>query len=168
MKHYSTMDSPVGQLIMTAIDNTLTSIGFANGPTHSEFDASDWELNDAPFRALQTQLRQYFDGKRTQFDVDIDLDGQGTPFRRSVWRALADIPYGETRSYRSIAEAVDRPKGFRAVGQANHHNPFVIVIPCHRVVGSNGSLTGFGGGLDKKELLLKLEQEVLAKRAGES
>lgn len=101
------------------------------------------------------QLLEYLAGVRRVFDLP--LAPKGTEFYRSVWRALEEIPYGETRSYRDIAQAVGRPRAVRAVGQANHHNPIPIIIPCHRVVGANGSLTGYGGGLDLKERLLRLE-----------
>ena len=105
------------------------------------------------------QLLEYLAGKRREFDLP--LAPKGTEFYRSVWRALEEIPYGETRSYRDIAQAVGRPKAVRAVGQANHNNPIPIIIPCHRVVGANGSLTGYGGGLDLKERLLRLEAGVV-------
>lgn len=105
------------------------------------------------------QLLEYLAGVRREFDLP--LAPKGTEFYRSVWRALEEIPYGETRSYRDIAQAVGRPKAVRAVGQANHNNPIPIIIPCHRVVGANGSLTGYGGGLDLKERLLRLEAGVV-------
>ena len=105
------------------------------------------------------QVLEYLDGKRRVFDLP--LAPRGTEFYRSVWRALEAIPYGETRSYRDIAQAVGRPKAVRAVGQANHNNPIPIIIPCHRVVGANGSLTGYGGGLDMKKHLLRLEAGVV-------
>ena len=101
------------------------------------------------------QVLEYLAGARQVFDLP--LAPAGTAFYRSVWKALEAIPYGETRSYRDIAQAVGRPKAVRAVGQANHNNPIPIIIPCHRVVGANGSLTGYGGGLDLKERLLRLE-----------
>ena len=105
------------------------------------------------------QLLEYLAGVRRVFDLP--LAPRGTEFYRSVWRALEAIPYGETRSYRDIAQAVGRPKAVRAVGQANHNNPIPIIIPCHRVVGANGSLTGYGGGLDMKKHLLRLEAGVV-------
>ena len=105
------------------------------------------------------QLLEYLAGVRRVFDLP--LAPKGTAFYRSVWRALEEIPYGETRSYRDIAQTVGRPKAVRAVGQANHNNPIPIIIPCHRVVGANGSLTGYGGGLDLKERLLRLEAGVV-------
>lgn len=105
------------------------------------------------------QVLEYLAGKRRVFDLP--LAPRGTEFYRSVWRALEAIPYGETRSYRDIAQAVGRPRAVRAVGQANHNNPIPIIIPCHRVVGANGSLTGYGGGLDMKKHLLRLEAGVV-------
>ena len=105
------------------------------------------------------QVLEYLAGKRRVFDLP--LAPRGTEFYRSVWKALEAIPYGETRSYRDIAQAVGRPRAVRAVGQANHNNPIPIIIPCHRVVGANGSLTGYGGGLDMKKHLLRLEAGVV-------
>ncbi len=105
----------------------------------------------------ERQLTEYFTGQRKAFDLP--LAPVGTPFQRSVWQALREIPYGETRTYKEIAEAIGRPKAFRAVGQANHVNPIMIIQPCHRVVGADGSLTGFAYGTDMKRLLLDLEKE---------
>ncbi len=105
------------------------------------------------------QVLEYLAGQRRVFDLP--LAPRGTEFYRSVWQALEEIPYGETRSYRDIAQVVGRPRAVRAVGQANHNNPIPIIIPCHRVVGANGSLTGYGGGLDLKERLLRLEAGVM-------
>jgi len=104
-----------------------------------------------------TQLEEYFSGKRDRFDVP--LNPRGTDFQRLVWKALQDIPYGETRSYKQIAEAINKPNACRAVGMANNKNPIWIMIPCHRVIGSNGTLTGYGGGLEMKQRLLELELE---------
>jgi O-6-methylguanine DNA methyltransferase len=104
----------------------------------------------------ERQLREYAAGRRFTFDLPLDLIG--TPFQFAVWRALAEIPYAETRSYRDIANAVGRPKGFQAIGQANTRNPLPIVVPCHRVINADGSLGGYGGGLDRKRTLLTLER----------
>lgn len=109
-------------------------------------------------RECEAELGEYFDGRRKSFDVPLAL--KGTEFRLAVWRALQDIPYGETRSYGAVAEALGRPGAARAVGAANHANPVSIIVPCHRVIGADGSLTGYGGGLDAKEYLLKLERSV--------
>ncbi|MEA4895858.1 MAG: methylated-DNA--[protein]-cysteine S-methyltransferase [Oscillospiraceae bacterium] len=103
------------------------------------------------------QLREYFDGTRKSFDLP--LDAQGTEFQKKVWEALLEIPYGETKSYKDIAERAGSPRGFRAVGGANHNNPISIVIPCHRVIASDGGLGGYGGGLGTKTLLLELERK---------
>ena len=101
------------------------------------------------------QLYEYFEGKRQSFDLPLEL--QGTEFQKKVWAALSQIPYGETRSYKDIAQSINCPKGFRAIGQANHNNPISIIIPCHRVIAADGGLGGYGGGLDNKKLLLELE-----------
>jgi O-6-methylguanine DNA methyltransferase len=115
-----------------------------------EFFASDAEM-----RMYTRQLKEYFAGERKQFTFDLDL--RGTDFQLACWRALLDIPYGETRTYADIARAVGTPNGFRAVGMANNRNPIAIVVPCHRVIASNGTLCGYGGGLDIKRKLLELE-----------
>lgn len=108
-------------------------------------------------RQLERELTEYFEGRRREFSLP--LHPCGTPFQRKVWRALLEIPYGETRSYQEIAIAVGNPRACRAVGMANNKNPLPLLIPCHRVIGSSGKLTGYGGGLDKKEKLLALEKE---------
>lgn len=106
------------------------------------------------------QLQEYFEGKRTRFDFPYEL--RGTEFQKKVWNALCEIPYGETRSYKDIAVAIGNPKACRAVGMANNRNPISIVVPCHRVIGSDGKMVGYGGGLDMKEKLLKLESRVVS------
>lgn len=103
------------------------------------------------------ELREYFAGRRRVFTFPISM--QGTPFQQEVWRALQSIPYGQTRTYRQIAAQIGHPKAARAVGMANHRNPLPIVIPCHRVIGADGTLTGYAGGLDTKKLLLRLEEQ---------
>ena len=117
----------------------------------------DWIYNERPFADARRQLTEYFDGERRAFDLPLKLDG--TEFQMSVLHALQQIPYGETTSYAEIAERIGRPKAVRAVGAANGRNPIPIIVPCHRVIGSHGDLTGFGGGLDTKEALLRLEAE---------
>ncbi len=117
----------------------------------------DWILNEKPFAAVRQQLEEYFAGDRKDFDLPLHLSG--TEFQVQVLEELQRIPYGETTSYGDIAQRIGRPKAMRAVGAANGRNPIPIVIPCHRVIGSSGDLTGFGGGLDTKEALLRLEAE---------
>lgn len=153
-----TIDSPIGRLILLADDDGLKRILFANQELADIGLASDVvpeEADDAVLVATAEQLGEYFAGKRTAFELRLHLEGNN--FEREAWRALATIPYGETISYGHQAEIIGRPGAFRAVGSANGRNPIPIVLPCHRVVGSDGSLTGFGGGLDVKQWLLDLE-----------
>ena len=117
----------------------------------------DWIYNEKPFAEVRRQLEEYFAGERKSFELPLKLTG--TEFQVRVLEELQRIPYGETKSYRDIAERIGRPKAVRAVGAANGRNPIPIIIPCHRVIGSHGELTGFGGGLDTKEALLRLEAE---------
>ena len=151
---YSYMDSPIGRLLLAGDKFNLKVVGFSSGDKARGADA-DWERFDEPFRKVKAQLDEYFAGKRKIFDIQLAPDA--TPFQSAVLEALRDIPYGETRSYRDIAEQIGNPKAVRAVGGANGSNPIPIIIPCHRVIGSNGTLTGFGGGLDSKRFLLDLE-----------
>jgi methylated-DNA-[protein]-cysteine S-methyltransferase len=127
--------------------------------TH-EPSPNGWERDDTAFSDAVEQLEAYFAGERREFDVE--LDPVGTDFQRRVWDALLTIPYGETRSYGYIAEQIGAPGASRAVGLANGRNPIGIIVPCHRVIGANGSLTGYGGGLERKQLLLDLERGRLA------
>lgn len=151
---YSYMDSPIGRLLLAGDNDGLKVVGFSSGNKARGADA-EWERFDEPFRKVKAQLQEYFSGDRKNFDILLAPDA--TPFQASVLEALQDIPYGETRSYRDIAERIGNPKAVRAVGGANGANPIPIIIPCHRVIGSNGTLTGFGGGLDSKRFLLDLE-----------
>lgn len=120
---------------------------------------ADWVRDDAAFGDVAAQLREYLAGERTTFGVALDL--RGTAFQLRVWEQLRTIPYGQTRSYAELAAAVGRPRAFRAVGLANGRNPVSVIVPCHRVIGSSGSLTGYGGGLDRKLALLALEGAML-------
>jgi methylated-DNA-[protein]-cysteine S-methyltransferase len=156
---FSHMDSPVGRLLLAGTGGVLKVISFPSGGKVRSVDPS-WERDDEPFRRVKQQLDEYFAGTRQQFDFPIAADA--TPFQARVLEALRNIPYGETRSYRDIAVALGNPKAVRAVGGANGNNPLPIVIPCHRVIGSDGSLTGFGGGMAAKRFLLDLE----ARRSG--
>ena len=143
-----TMSSPIGYLTVTEQDDAITSIVF--GGTADTIPAT------ALLREAKQQLDEYFSGVRRAFDLP--LAPRGTAFQRRVWTALESIPYGETRTYAQIASAVGSPKACRAVGMANHCNPLPIVVPCHRVIGSGGQLTGYAGGLNTKRFLLALEQ----------
>jgi methylated-DNA-[protein]-cysteine S-methyltransferase len=151
---YTLMETPVGELLLVGSNEAITRIEFHGGRTKS-LPIHEWTESKEPFADARAQLQSYFAGKLRSFDLP--LNPQGTEFQQSAWRALLDIPYGETRSYADIARAIGRPKAVRAVGAANGQNPISIVIPCHRVVGSNGDLTGFGGGLQVKQQLLTLE-----------
>ncbi len=151
---YSYMDSPVGRLLLAGEKDSLKVVGFSSGNKARGADAQ-WERFDEPFRGVKKQLDEYFAGKRKVFELGLAPDA--TPFQASVLAALQEIPYGETQSYKDIAVKLGNPKAVRAVGGANGNNPIPIIIPCHRVIGSNGTLTGFGGGLDSKRFLLELE-----------
>jgi methylated-DNA-[protein]-cysteine S-methyltransferase len=154
--HYAHIDSPVGPLLIAASDAGLHIIEF-HQTKHAVRRGDDWRAGEHPLiRETQRQLDEYFQRQRKVFDLP--LVPQGTDFQRQVWFALATIPYGQTYSYRQIAEQVGRPTATRAVGAANGRNPLPIVLPCHRVIGADGSLTGFGGGLPTKRFLLDLEQ----------
>ena len=153
---YTEMNSPIGPLYLAGDETGLRYIRFATGAPPAEPDSS-WQRDEGALRTVVEQLEAYFAGELRDFDLE--LAPQGTAFQRQVWGALADIPYGETVSYGTIASRIGRPTAFRAVGAANGSNPLPIVLPCHRVIGSNGSLTGYGGGLQIKETLLALEQQ---------
>ncbi len=146
---YTHGDSPVGTLLLARNEEGLTAISFDGAPE------AEWMRDDRAFDDVRAQLRAYFAKELRAFDLP--LAPRGTPFQLAVWRALREIPYGETRSYTQVANAVGRPHAVRAVGAANGANPLPIVVPCHRVIGANGSLTGFGGGLTAKRFLLDLE-----------
>ncbi|MEM9843413.1 MAG: methylated-DNA--[protein]-cysteine S-methyltransferase [Pseudomonadota bacterium] len=151
---YTYMDSPIGRLLLAGTDHALHYLSFPSG--HKAFGpAPNWYEDPSPFDAVQDQLTAYFSGERKKFDLR--LKPSGTSFQRSVWDYLTTIPYGETRTYGTLARALDRPKASRAVGAANGNNPIPIIIPCHRVIGSTGALTGFGGGMPTKQFLLEFE-----------
>jgi len=151
---FRTVVSPVGPLTLAGKDHRLMHLWMVD-QTH-EPNHDSWERNDKAFSDAVEQLDAYFEGERREFDLELDL--VGTTFQRRVWEALLTIPYGETRSYGYIAEQIGSPGAFRAVGLANGSNPIGIIVPCHRVIGANGGLTGYGGGLDRKRVLLELER----------
>jgi methylated-DNA-[protein]-cysteine S-methyltransferase len=152
---FATIDSPLGPLLLAASDAGLHAVEFPRA-RHPVPRGADWRPGGHRLlREARRQLDEYFAGRRRAFDLP--LAPQGTGFQREVWYSLATIPYGETVSYAQLAARVGRPKAMRAVGAANGRNPLPIVLPCHRVIGADGSLTGFGGGLDAKRFLLQLE-----------
>lgn len=152
--YYTYLDSPIGPLLLSGEWDALTGLHFSTGAKARGADPS-WERAEEPFLRVKKQLKEYFAGERKHFDLN--LAPRGTPFQLAVLAALQDIPYGETRSYLEVAQQIGKPKAVRAVGSANGNNPIALIIPCHRVIGSNGQLTGFGGGLDTKRYLLDLE-----------
>jgi len=160
MKHRHTQiyfhvtDSPVGPLLLAADAQGLRRVNFQGG-TDPLQPGTEWREDAEPFALALTQLREYFAGTRRVFDLP--LAAQGTTFQLGVWRALREIPYGETRSYGELARRLGLAGAARAVGVANGANPLPIIVPCHRVIGADGSLTGFGGGLPIKRALLELE-----------
>ncbi|MCV7243241.1 methylated-DNA--[protein]-cysteine S-methyltransferase [Mycobacterium mantenii] len=154
MIEYRTIDSPIGLLTLAGRGSVLTHLRMVD-QTY-EPSRTGWSPNPRAFGAAVEQLAAYFAGERTDFDFEYDL--LGSEFQRRVWRTLLTIPYGETRSYGQIADQIGATGSARAVGLANGHNPIAIVVPCHRVIGANGSLTGYGGGLDRKRRLLDLER----------
>ena len=158
--YYSRLDSLVGPLLIVASDQGLVRLEFDRDPEKVPANAIGSDEKTAPY---VRQLEQYFRGERQRFDFALDL--RGTEFQKRCWQALLEIPYGETRSYADIARAVGNPRGFRAVGMANNRNPIAIVVPCHRVLASDGTLCGYGGGLDVKQKLLELEKRAKAAAA---
>lgn len=158
--NYCYLESPIGALLIAGDEGAVRRIEFPRDGKRGRPEPHWMESARGPIAEAVRQLREYFAGERTRFDLP--LAPEGTPFQRNVWRHLQDIPFGETISYGELARRVGNPKASRAVGAANGKNPLPIVIPCHRVIGSNGTLTGFGGGLPTKEALLAIE----AKAAG--
>ena len=158
MKNVCYMRSPVGLLGIAEENGQVTDLFFG----YDKAPIGTLETETPVLLRAKKQLLEYFDGARREFDVP--LDPHGTPFQLSVWEALLTIPYGETRSYGQIAAQIGNPEASRAVGMANHSNPISIFIPCHRVIGADGSLTGYGGGLQIKRTLLDLERRTLEKQ----
>lgn len=159
---FSTMPSPIGELLLSADAGGLTGV-YMESHRHGPVGTDGWQRDDARLAAARRQLEEYFAGTRRRFELP--LHAHGTEFQRAVWRALADVPFAGTCSYAAIALGIGNPKGVRAVGLANGRNPISIIVPCHRVVGSNGSLTGYGGGLDRKAWLLAHEQQVAGQQS---
>lgn len=156
--HYTWIDdTPIGRLLLAGDEQGLKYLVFDNASTRKRRDIllDSWEPNPAPLKDALKQLKAYFAGKLQQFDLP--LAAEGTDFQKTVWRALCRIPYGATASYGDIAKSIGKPTASRAVGMANGRNPISIIVPCHRIIGSSGKLVGYGGGLDRKSTLLRLE-----------
>jgi methylated-DNA-[protein]-cysteine S-methyltransferase len=152
---YTTFDSPIGELLLAGDGRALQRLNMQDGRARLH-PGPNWERADGAFTDAHEQLEDYFAGERVEFDVPLALSG--TPFQLDVWRALQDIPYGETASYGEIARRIGRPLSeSRAVGAANGANPIAVIVPCHRVISADGNLVGYGGGLERKRLLLDLE-----------
>jgi len=163
MMTYTLLPSPLGELLAVASSRGLAGLylpGDRHGPGTPDVD---WRRDDSAFLSLHSQLGAYFDGQPVSFDVPLDL--VGTPFRKRVWEALRAIPYGMTTSYADIARRIGAPSAARAVGMANGRNPVAIIVPCHRVIGSNGAMTGYASGIANKCYLLELESKPVYKIA---
>jgi O-6-methylguanine DNA methyltransferase len=158
---YARTNSPAGPLLLALSSRGLLRLEFDRGQL-SEGKNQSWQESASALSPWLRQLDEYFSGHRQQFSLPLDL--RGTDFQVKCWRALLDIPYGETCSYRDLAHAIGHPQAFRAVGMSNNRNPIAIVVPCHRVIASDGSLCGYGGGLELKRKLLDLEQTSLRPR----
>jgi methylated-DNA-[protein]-cysteine S-methyltransferase len=154
--HFSFLESPLGKMLLTASAQALTGVHFV-GEKYYPGVGEDWResAKHEPLARAHQQLKEYFAARRTRFDLA--LAPEGTPFQRKVWRALTSVPFGETRSYGEIAANIGAPKASRAVGAANGRNPISIIVPCHRIIGASGDLTGYAGGLQRKQALLALE-----------
>jgi O-6-methylguanine DNA methyltransferase len=162
--YWDEVPSPLGPCFVIATENGVCWTGTPGTPLEEglvrtkrwlTFDSMTQEAQFEPLRQAVQELQQYFAGEKISFSCPLDF--RGTPFQITVWQALRDIPYGQTRSYAEIAQATGRPSAVRAVGAANGANPIAVIVPCHRVIGSNGTLTGYGGGLPTKSWLLSLE-----------
>jgi methylated-DNA-[protein]-cysteine S-methyltransferase len=159
MFYYDYYQSPRGRILLVADDQALTGVYFSGQKYHPPIDKK-WQRadNHEPLRQTKRELSEYFNGKRTRFTVK--LAPQGTPFQRAVWKAIAGVRFGQTIAYGELAERAGYPGSARAAGAATGRNPIGIIVPCHRIVGSNGSLTGYAGGLAKKRALLALEGRI--------
>ncbi|MEU0385487.1 methylated-DNA--[protein]-cysteine S-methyltransferase [Streptomyces chartreusis] len=155
MKHHTVTDSPYGPLTLVADDGVLCGL-YMTGQRHRPPEETFGTRDDTLFAKTEEQLKAYFTGELKEFTVELRL--AGTPFQRRVWDQLRRIPYGETRTYGQLADALGTPTASRAVGLANGRNPIGIIVPCHRVIGANGGLTGYGGGLERKQRLLDFER----------
>ena len=152
MKYMWTYNMPIGKVHIAETDGSLSHLLFNEDKRLKGYEKKETSIT----KETAQQLTEYFAGTRKAFDIPLYMEG--TPFQKMVWEALCTIPVGETRTYKDIAQQIGNPKGMRAVGMANNRNPISIIVPCHRVIGANGSLTGYAGGLETKEYLLDLEK----------
>jgi methylated-DNA-[protein]-cysteine S-methyltransferase len=148
---YSVLETPIGEFVLLGDGEAITEAFFANERTPTV----DWARDDFAFKSARAQLEAYFNGQLREFDLN--LAPKGTPFQRAVWDAVTQVDYGHTTTYATIANELGKPSAYRAVGAANGRNPISIIVPCHRVLGTDGGLTGYGGGLHRKRWLLDLE-----------
>lgn len=155
MKSYFEYSFPLGRMVLAEENGKLTDAFFSDSGPCLQGERRETQL----LRQARQELQQYFSGERKQFTIP--LAQRGTEFQRAVWQALMEIPYGRTATYQDIAQAVGSPKACRAVGMANHRNPICILVPCHRIIGKDGNLTGYAGGLERKRILLALERKNL-------
>ena len=162
---YTYIDTPLGPVLVQGCEGFVTGL-FLPGHKGRPGPGASWQQSDAPFAGVRAQLAEYFAGARQQFDVPLRLGG--TPFQQRVWRELLRVPFGGTITYAALAKRVGKPAGARAVGQANGRNPVSIIVPCHRVVGAGGKLTGYAGGTDKKQWLLTWERRATREDPGRS
>ena len=158
---FTTIDSPLGELLLVGDGRSLTGL-YMQAQKYAREVRSDWRRDALPFSAVIEQLGAYFAGDLRTFDLS--LAPHGTEFQRTVWRALLDVQFGRTETYGAIARRIGSPKAPRAVGLANGHNPIGIIVPCHRVIGADGSLTGYGGGIERKRWLLAHERACVGRR----
>lgn len=158
--YYTYFDSSLCRIFIQSDGEFVTGLYMPNHKHWQGLDAS-WQQSEAPFKQVRQQLTEYFAGERQEFDIP--TKSTGTPFQLRVWQELSRIPFGVTITYAELAQRVGNPSASRAVGNANGRNPISIIVPCHRVIGANGKLTGYGGGLDKKEWLLDWERSALRK-----
>lgn len=156
---YATVESPIGKLLLLGDGRALCGLHMQEGHKPVTVEPG-WRRSEEPFDEVRAQLSQYLAGSRARFDLPLVMSG--TPFQRRVWDALQQIPYGQTITYVELARGIGHPSAARAVGLANGSNPIAVIVPCHRVVGANGGLTGYGGGLERKQQLLSLEADSLA------
>jgi len=161
MNYYLTIPSPLGELSLLASEQGLRGVFFEQHRYFNGVQQAQFAPELAILQQTANQLNDYFAGKRRQFDLQLDLQ-QGTVFQQKVWRALAQIPYASTRSYAALAQQIGQHNASRAVGAANGRNPFSIILPCHRVIASSGKLTGYAGGLERKQKLLQFEQSQIS------